>query len=58
MECSYDPSEGHPGQLVYTLLIRIQRLTHTFQHSLSDVTLDIYLDGFILDTLKQKQQNV
>ncbi len=37
---SFDPQEGHPGQLAYTFLIRIhRRLSSQFQFSLSAVTL-------------------
>jgi hypothetical protein len=44
LEYSYDHPEGHPGQLVYTFVIRIlSRLEPKFKDSLSAVTLGIYL---------------
>ncbi len=44
--------------LTLSWFVSYQRLTPKFQHSLSDVTLGIYLDGSVFETLKQKQQNV
>ncbi len=45
LKCSYDPPEGHPGQLVNTFVgfVSYQRLGPKFQHSLSAVTLGFYL---------------
>ncbi len=41
-KCSYYPPEGYPGQLMYTFVI-LRRLAPKFQHSLSAVTLGIFL---------------
>ncbi len=45
LECSYEPPEGHPVQLVYTFVICILSMSRTpkFQHFLSAVTLGISL---------------
>ncbi len=41
--------------LTLSWFVSYQRLTPKFQYSLSDDTLGIYLDGSVLETLKQKQ---
>ncbi len=45
LECSDDPPEGNPGQLAYkfSLFVFYRHLAHKFHHSLSAVTLVIYL---------------